>query len=321
MDTNNAENAEKPVLEKNIIKVTDLHKYFGDIKAVDGISFEVIKGSLFAFLGTNGAGKSTTISIISTLLKKTSGTVEVNGKLIDSEDEKIRQDIGVVFQDNLLDPLLTVKENLLVRGRLYGLTKGEILNRMDYLAEAIDTKDFLNQRYGTLSGGQKRRADMVRALINYPKILILDEPTTGLDPSTRRKVWQIIEKLKQEKELTIFLTTHYMEEAAIADKIVVINKGKIVAEGTPEELRLEFSNDRLHLIYKKEALKKLKSAIKKFAYREDRDKIIVDLDDSMSAVDILNQVKEYINAFEVIRGNMDDAFININLRCENASNI
>lgn len=303
---------ENEVKINTIISVKELRKDFGDIQAVRGISFDVAEGSLFAFLGENGAGKSTTISIISTLLKKTSGEVKVAGHAIDSEDEKIRADIGVVFQESLLDPLLTVKENVIVRGSLYGLQKGEILKRLDYLSKEIDTVDFINQRYGTLSGGQKRRADIVRALINQPKILILDEPTTGLDPATRKKVWNIINKLRAEKGLTIFLTTHYMEEAAIADQIVVIRKGEIVASGTPEELRLRYSRDRLHLIPKDGAIDIINQKLAEKVISRDRDRLIVELDNSMAAIPLITKIQDDIEAFEVIRGNMDDAFININ---------
>lgn len=299
-----------------IIIVNDLYKNFGEIKAVKGISFRVKTGSLFAFLGTNGAGKSTTISIISTLLRKTSGEVIVNGNYVDKNDQQIRNDIGVVFQDNLLDPLLTVKENVIQRGIMYGIPKDEIKKRMNSLSKAIDVESFLNQKYGTLSGGQKRRADIIRALINRPKVLILDEPTTGLDPSTRKKVWQIIQLLKQEQSLTIFLTTHYMEEAAIADQIVVINEGNIVASGTPEELRILYSSDRLLIIPKEEMREKITRMLKGLVFVEDRDKIIIELNHSKDAIDIINSVKNHIKAFEVIRGNLDDAFININEICE-----
>ncbi len=301
---------------KNVIEVSNLTKSFGELKAVDDISFTVPEGYLFAFLGTNGAGKSTTISIISTLLKKSGGKVSVVGSFVDENDEEIRKNIGVVFQDNLLDPLLTVKENILMRGTLYGIPKAVILQRMDTLAKSIGTLDYMNQRYGTLSGGQKRRADIVRALINMPKVLILDEPTTGLDPSTRQKVWQIINQLKQEQGLTIFLTTHYMEEASIADKIVVINKGKIIATGTPEELRLKYSKDRLHIIPKTEDKEHLLELLNGSLYKEDRDMIVIELENSMKALEILDKIKDSILAFEVIRGNMDDAFININNQYE-----
>lgn len=301
---------------KNIIEVKQLYKSYGEINAVKGISFSVEEGSLFAFLGTNGAGKSTTISIISTLLKKTSGEVFVCGKLLDDDDNEIRKKIGVVFQDSLLDPLLTVSENIIIRGSLYGISKKEIVVRMNNLSNELDCNDYMNQRYGTLSGGQKRRADILRALINMPKILILDEPTTGLDPSTRKKVWQIIERLKIEQGLTIFLTTHYMEEAAIADKIVIINKGLIVAQGTPEELRLKYSKDKLHIIPVLNKRSELLQKLKDFEYIETKDIIIVELAHSMDALKILENIKNYIVAFEVIRGNMDDAFININNQSE-----
>lgn len=301
---------------KNVIEVNNLSKNFGAIKAVDDITFTVPEGYLFAFLGTNGAGKSTTISIISTLLKKSGGKVSVAGSFVDENDEEIRRNIGVVFQDNLLDPLLTVRENIIMRGTLYGLSKSEIVARMDKLAQSIGTSEYMNQRYGTLSGGQKRRADIVRALINMPKVLILDEPTTGLDPSTRQKVWQIINQLKQEQGLTIFLTTHYMEEAAIADKIVVINKGKIIATGTPEQLRIKYSKDRLHIIPKNEHKEDILALIEGSIYKEDRDMIIIELENSMQSLEILNKISSKILAFEVIRGNMDDAFININSNYE-----
>lgn len=301
---------------KNVIEVNNLSKNFGAIKAVDDITFTVPEGYLFAFLGTNGAGKSTTISIISTLLKKSGGKVSVAGSFVDENDEEIRRNIGVVFQDNLLDPLLTVRENIIMRGTLYGLSKSEIVARMDKLAQSIGTSEYMNQRYGTLSGGQKRRADIVRALINMPKVLILDEPTTGLDPSTRQKVWQIINQLKQEQGLTIFLTTHYMEEAAIADKIVVINKGKIIATGTPEQLRIKYSKDRLHIIPKSEHKEDILALIEGSIYKEDRDMIIIELENSMQSLEILNKISSKILAFEVIRGNMDDAFININSNYE-----
>lgn len=301
---------------KNVIEVNNLSKNFGAIKAVDDITFTVPEGYLFAFLGTNGAGKSTTISIISTLLKKSGGKVSVAGSFVDENDEEIRRNIGVVFQDNLLDPLLTVRENIIMRGTLYGLSKSEIVARMDKLAQSIGTSEYMNQGYGTLSGGQKRRADIVRALINMPKVLILDEPTTGLDPSTRQKVWQIINQLKQEQGLTIFLTTHYMEEAAIADKIVVINKGKIIATGTPEQLRIKYSKDRLHIIPKSEHKEDILALIEGSIYKEDRDMIIIELENSMQSLEILNKISSKILAFEVIRGNMDDAFININSNYE-----
>ena len=234
----------------NIIEIKDLWKKYKNVEAVKGIDFSVKEGSFFALLGENGAGKSTTIHILSTLLKKSSGEVIINRHRIDEEDDAIRQDIGVVFQGNMLDQYLTVRENIEGRGFLYGMEKEVIRQTMLELSEKIGVIDILDRRYGKLSGGQKRRADIVRALINQPRLLIMDEPTTGLDPYARRCVWEVIKQLKEERKLTIFLTTHYMEEAACADEIVIMDSGEIKACGTPEQLRLQYSSDRLILIPK-----------------------------------------------------------------------
>lgn len=301
------------------INVTNLVKKYDDVTAVDGVSFTVAEGELFAYLGENGAGKSTTISIISTLLKKTAGEVSVCGYRADSEDDKIRQSIGIVFQEGKLDKLLTVRENIMIRGALYNMSTQEVKERAARLEQALDAADFMDRRYGKLSGGQRRRADILRALINKPKVLILDEPTTGLDPASRKKVWNIVQKLREEEGLTVFLTTHYMEEAAIADHICVLYKGKIAAFGTPETLRLEYSRDKLVLIADGDKRQKLIEKLKGKAVKTDRDRLIVEIPDSLSAIDILNEVRGDIRAFEVVRGNMDDAFININAKYEGGS--
>ncbi|RJX27405.1 MAG: ABC transporter ATP-binding protein, partial [Acholeplasma sp.] len=230
-----------------IVRVENLVKSYGEIKAVNDISFKVKRGSLFAFLGPNGAGKSTTINVMTTLLDKDSGQVFLNEQ---TEDEYFRNKIGVVFQGNVLDEDLTVKENLIYRGALYLKDKAAVKARYDELAKYLNLYEFENQRYKTLSGGQKRRTEIARALFSNPEILLLDEPTTGLDPETRQIVWKVIEDLKKNHGMTIFLTTHYMEEAANADHVVIINKGKIVAEGTPAQLKDEYSYDRLKIVAK-----------------------------------------------------------------------
>ena len=209
------------------IQVENLRKQYGEHEAVKGISFDVQQGELLAFLGANGAGKSTTIEILCTLLKKTSGTVRINGFTLDAKNNNadIRKSIGVVFQQSLLDERLTVHENILHRGKTYGLTKVELAANYQFVSTYLHLDDIEKKKYGTLSGGQKRRADIARALIHKPQILFLDEPTTGLDPQTRQFVWQAIKKLQQETNMTIFLTTHYMEEAAVAHHVIVLKNG------------------------------------------------------------------------------------------------
>ena len=230
-----------------IIQVNSLKKSYGSVEAVKDISFYVERGGLFAFLGPNGAGKSTTIDIICTFLKPDGGEVIIDGLTLGRDDEKIRGLIGVVFQDGLLDRLLTVEQNLRVRGSFYGLRGKELNEAVKNTASMCGITDILKRQYGKLSGGQRRRCDIARALINTPKILFLDEPTTGLDPKTRRMVWDIIVELQKTLGMTVFLTTHYMEEAAGADYVIVIDEGKISAKGTPAELKDRYSKDRLIL--------------------------------------------------------------------------
>ncbi|MFP4177898.1 MAG: ABC transporter ATP-binding protein, partial [Acholeplasmataceae bacterium] len=204
-----------------IIRIENLVKTYGDVVAVNDISFGVERGSLFAFLGPNGAGKSTTINILTTLLKADSGRVYLN----DREDPVyFRTRIGVVFQENVLDGELTVEENLLYRGALYMNDRARVWERYQQLVDYLGLNDFSHQRFRTLSGGQKRRVEIARALFSNPEILLLDEPTTGLDPETRQVVWGVIDDLRQRDRLTIFLTTHYMEEAANADHVIIIDR-------------------------------------------------------------------------------------------------
>lgn len=221
----------------NIIEVKNLVKNYKDVHAVNDISFTVEEGSFFAFLGINGAGKSTTINILCTVLEKTSGNVKIGGYDLDKERNKIKELIGIVFQGSVLDKQLTVKENLESRASYYGLNKKEIAKRIESLTQTFDLSEILKRKYGTLSGGQRRRVDIARALINRPKLLFLDEPTTGLDPKTRLQVWEIIHNLRKETGLTVFLTTHYMEETVDCDNVVIIDSGKIVANDSPHNLK------------------------------------------------------------------------------------
>lgn len=294
-----------------IIQVENLKKYYGEVKAVDGIDFHVKEGQLFAFLGPNGAGKSTTIDIICTLLKPDSGRVLVNGQELGEDDYAIKASIGVVFQKGLLDNLLTVKENLEVRGSFYGMTRLERDQAMEKAIKATGVSEFLNRPYGKLSGGQKRRADIARALMNRPKILFLDEPTTGLDPQTRSNVWETIRRLQGETGMTIFLTTHYMEEAAAADYVVVIDKGKVAAEGTPERLKEKYSTDKLILYALDPAALEGYLRQKNIPFEQRVATFQVPLRKTLEALPLLNECAPYLEHFEVLMGSMDDAFIGI----------
>lgn len=294
-----------------IIEVTGLKKSYGSVQAVKGIDFYVEKGSLFAFLGPNGAGKSTTIDMLSTLLLPDEGNVIIDSHVLGKDDDKIRSNIGIVFQDHLLDDLLTVKENLLLRGGLYHLSKTQLRESLAFVIEKLDMKSFMDRPYGKLSGGQKRRADIGRALMNRPNILILDEPTTGLDPETRLNIWNVIKKLQVENEMTIFLTTHYMEEATSANYVVVIDEGKISAKGTPTELKEQYSSDHM-LIYPNNKDKVIEIITNLgFDYELGLDSIIIHLESTLDSVQIIDACKEYMSNFQVMLGTMDDAFINI----------
>ncbi|MDF1507956.1 ATP-binding cassette domain-containing protein [Robertmurraya sp. DFI.2.37] len=294
-----------------IIEVSALKKSYGSIEAVKGIDFYVEEGALFAFLGPNGAGKSTTIDILCTLLKPDGGHVTINQHQLGLDDSNIRSELGIVFQTSLLDDLLTVKENLICRGSLYGLSGQELKERMEYAIDYTEVRSFLNQPYGKLSGGQRRRADIARALINKPKILILDEPTTGLDPQTRQRVWETIRQIQRETGMTVFLTTHYMEEAAKADYVVVIDNGEVVAKGTPSELKEKYSSDYLEI--HGADIEKLMALLKEEGYEFERkvDTLTVRLNATIEALPILEQCKEDIIGFQVVKGTMDDVFITI----------
>jgi len=298
---------------KAAIQVEGLRKQYGEHEAVKGISFTVEQGSLFAFLGANGAGKSTTIEILCTLLKKSSGMVNINGFTLDAsrDNAEIRKSIGVVFQQSLLDERLTVRENIWHRGKLYGLSKMELAANYQFVSSTLHLDDIEQRKYGTLSGGQKRRADIARALIHRPAILFLDEPTTGLDPQTRQFVWQTIKQLQVETNMTVFLTTHYMEEAAMAHQVVVLRKGEIVAEGTPDTLKTAYAYDQMELVFHNafEGERWLKEI--GIAYAEKQRIFTVRVESTLHALTLLKQAEPLIASFEVIKGTMDDVFIHI----------
>lgn len=293
----------------NLINIQELTKKYQQKEVVSSLDLKVEKGSLFAFLGPNGAGKSTTINMISTAIKPTSGSIFVDGLEVGKENSKIRQKIGIVFQDNVLDDLLTVEENLLFWGKIYSLSKNELNKQLDFLENLLHLTDILKQRFGTLSGGQKRRAEIARAIIHRPLLLILDEPTTGLDPKTRVQVWQTITYLREKLGMTVFLTTHYMEEAAEADKIAVINHGELIALGTPNQLRNKYSRDSLILYQTSLEDLKIECEERKLGYIEGIDFIRIQVRDTDEALHLLNELNNLYQSFEVRKGNLDDVFL------------
>ena len=297
---------------QEIIKVTHLTKQFKELKAVNDISFSVQKGELFGFLGENGAGKTSTINMLCTLLEPTAGEVVVAGYKLGKEDIQIKHRIGVVYQDNCLDEILTVKQNLVSRGALYESNPKKQKENLERVCEILELKELLNRRYGKLSGGQKRRCEIARALLHTPEILFLDEPTTGLDPASRQSVWETIRRLQKELGMTVFLTTHYMEEAARANHIGIMQKGQLVQYGTPFELKEKFAKDKLLLIPESGKEEKLQSILleNQIAFRKKETGVRITLDSTMEALDILEQVRACINGFEVIQGTMDDVFLN-----------
>ncbi|EAD1457273.1 ABC transporter ATP-binding protein [Listeria monocytogenes] len=296
-----------------MIKLTNVVKKFGKVEAVKGINLEVEKGSLFAFLGENGAGKSTTLSMICTESEPTSGEIFIaDEKLTFKNRKSFRQKLGVVFQENVLDDLLTVRENLYNRASLYGKTKAEISERLELVSSIMGIEDILNRRFEKLSGGQKRRAEIARAIMHDPEILLLDEPTTGLDPKTRVSVWKIIDYLREELGMTVFLTTHYLEEAKDADQLAVIHKGKIIAQGTPANIRSRFSVDKIFFYDAKVA--ELQTIIEKInlPFKVTKETMRVDvINQDVEILAILNQSAGLYGSFEVIKGNLDDAFISM----------
>ena len=290
---------------ENSIQIYNLYKSYGEVKAVQDLSFCVKKGELFAFLGLNGAGKSTTISIICGQLKKDGGRVEINGKSLDENTEEIKREIGVVFQNSVLDKPLSVYDNLKTRAMLYGIEGEDLDRRLKELDELFSLKEILKRPYGKLSGGQRRRVDIARALLHKPSILILDEPTTGLDPQTRNTVWQVLDGLRKKEGMTVFLTTHYMEEAADADYVVILDSGRIAAEGTPLQLKNEYAGDYISLYnVTEEQVKKLQKP-----YEKIRDGWRVSVANTKEATALILANPDVFVDYEIVKGRMDDVFL------------
>lgn len=286
-----------------IIEIEHLEKSFGSVHAVRDLSFRVKRGELFAFLGVNGAGKSTTISIMCHQLSKDSGIIRIDGADIDKNPDLIKKSLGVVFQSSVLDGSLTVYDNLRSRAALYGIFDEEFRRRIDELSEILDLKDLLKRTVKKLSGGQRRRIDIARALLHHPKILILDEPTTGLDPQTRQTVWNVIGHLQKEENITVFLTTHYMEEAADADYVVILDEGKIVAEGTPIELKNRYTGDFITL-YETGDLSALPRPVEKVG-----DAWRIAVKNTKEATDLIVAHPDLFIDYEITKGKMDDVFL------------
>ena len=290
-----------------MIKIEHLSKSFGDVKAVQDLSFSVKEGELFAFLGVNGAGKSTTINIICGQLEKDSGTVVIDGVDLDKDTDKVKGILGVVFQESVLDKALSVKDNLQSRAALYGLTGEAFQQRLQELAQLLDFADYLKRPVGKLSGGQRRRIDIARALLHKPKILILDEPTTGLDPQTRKLLWDVVSELRKTENMTVFLTTHYMEEAAEADYVVILDSGRIAAEGTPLTLKNTYTRDFITLYSVTEAQVKMLG----LDYTPIRDAYRLAVPNTAKATELILQHPEVFTDFEITKGKMDDVFLQV----------
>ncbi len=291
----------------DIIKIEELSKSFGSLKAVDNLSFKVKEGELFAFLGINGAGKSTTINIMCGQLKKDGGKIEIAGCDLDKNADEIKRNLGVVFQNSALDSPLTVYENLRSRAALYGIVGENFKVRLSEISKLLDLEPLMKRTLGKLSGGQKRRIDIARALVHKPKILILDEPTTGLDPQTRKTIWNVISHLRKNDNMTVFLTTHYMEEAAEADYVVILDSGRVAAKGTPLELKNTYSGDFITLYGATEEDAKSLG----FHYEKIRDVYRISVPDTSVITELIINNPSLFSDFEITKGKMDDVFLSV----------
>lgn len=289
----------------DIIRIDHLSKRFGEVKAVDDLSFRVREGELFAFLGINGAGKSTTINMMCGQLSKDSGSIVIDGQELDGNVDSVKRELGVVFQSSVLDSALSVRDNLESRAALYGITGEAFRERLAELAGLLGFEDLLKRPVGKLSGGQRRRIDIARALFHKPKILVLDEPTTGLDPQTRRILWDVVSSLRRSENMTVFLTTHYMEEAGEADYVVIIDSGRISAEGTPLELKNSYTGDYITIYgIGEDVVKELG-----VRYEKVRDAYRLSVDSTKKATELIIRYPEVFVDYEITKGKMDDVFL------------
>ena len=289
----------------DMIEISHLSKRFGSVQAVRDLSFHVKEGELFAFLGINGAGKSTTINILCGQLSKDAGTVRIDSVNLDENPDNIKRSLGVVFQNSVLDKDLSVQDNLQSRAALYGICGKAFRDRLEELAGLLEFEDLLKRTVGKLSGGQRRRIDIARALLHRPRILILDEPTTGLDPQTRSTLWRVVEDLRKNEGITVFLTTHYMEEAADADYVVILDSGQIVAEGTPLSLKNTYTGDFITIYeVQEEQINRLG-----MPYEAIRDAYRVSVPNTAAATELIMKYPELFQDYEITKGKMDDVFL------------
>ncbi len=299
-------------MEELALRIENLYKSYGDLVAVNGISFTVKRGALFAFLGVNGAGKSTTINMICSILKKDGGKIFVDGHDLDEDPFQVKREIGVVFQSSVLDKELTVRQNLEIRTAFYSLTREEKRENVEKIVKLLELESILNRPVKNLSGGQMRRVDIARAMVHNPRLLILDEPTTGLDPKTRLAVWSLIDGIRSSTGMTVFLTTHYLEEADKASDVVIMDRGTIIAHGTPNELKNLYSTDKL-LCYL-ERSEKLEKAFSErgvtFTYQQEHGCYCISVKSTAEAKELLFSFGEELKDIEILKGNMDDVFLN-----------
>jgi ABC-type multidrug transport system, ATPase component len=295
----------------NSIEVKNFSKQFGSLTAVDDISFNVEQGTIFAFLGPNGAGKSTTIKTLCTIQEKTTGELKINGNDVTYQKDLVRNDIGIVFQESTLDSKLTVEENLKLHCDFYNVPKKEVNERIDFVLDLVDIKNRKNNIVSGLSGGMKRRAEIARGLVHFPKVLFLDEPTTGLDPQTRANVWDYIHKLQKQKNITIFLTTHYMDEAEICNKVAIIDNGRIIAHDTPYNLKQKYTSTTLKISSSNNGSIIQYLAEHSIKHKPENGRIIVNAANITDILEITSVFKDSIKDIEVNKGTLNDVFIAI----------
>lgn len=298
-------------MNQNSIEVTNFTKKFGDLTAVDNISFSVQEGSIFGFLGPNGAGKSTTINTLCTIQEKSSGILKINGNDVSRQKNKVRNDIGIVFQESTLDGKLTVQENLKLHCIFYHVPKNEIEERIRFVLELVDLESRRNSIVDSLSGGMKRRAEIARGLVHFPKVLFLDEPTAGLDPQTRANVWDYIHKLQQQKNITLFLTTHYMDEAEICHQVAIMDHGKIIAHDTPLNLKKKYTSTTLKIQSSETQAIIHHLENKKIRFKTDQNRLLIFATDVQDVLEIATQFKPSIEDIEINKGTLNDVFLAI----------
>lgn len=307
-----------------IIKVEHLVRKFGNITAVNDISFEVEEGTIFGFLGPNGAGKTTTINILCTLLAPTSGNASIFGFDCTRESSEVRKAIGIVFQDTTLDKELTAYENMVFHAYLYGVKKSEMEQRIKDALNFVDLYDRRNDLVKKFSGGMKRRLEVARGLIHEPKVLFLDEPTLGLDPQTRTNLWEFIVGLPEKHGMTIFMTTHYMEEAEVCDRIAIIDRGKIITMGTPDELKKTVGGDVIYIRTRenRKAKEELEKMLKIDVFEKDSELFLTSLKGDACIPEIIRALGDSVLSVRLQRPTLNDVFLKMTgkeIRAEEAS--